>query len=126
VCENGKLVLYRSKMKESEFSRIAPGPFADPGSTREEIVGDGENPQHVGVFNAFAGKLLRGTPLVADGSEGIFGLTISNAMHLSSWLGRPVELPFDEKLFKAELDKRVATSRRLTEVVEQVSTVGSK
>lgn len=125
VCEKGKLLLYKNKMKESEFSRIAPGPFADPGSTCEEVVGDGENPQHVGVFNAFAGKLLRGTPLVADGSEGIFGLTISNAMHLSSWLGRPVELPFDEKLFKSELDKRVATSRRLTEVVEQVSTVGS-
>ena len=31
---------------------------------------DGENPQHVGVLNAFAGAILHGTPLVADGKEG--------------------------------------------------------
>ena len=73
---------------------------------------DGENPQHVGVLNAFAGKILHGTPLVADGKEGIRGLTLSNAMHLSSWLGKPVDIPFDEDLFLAELNRRRATSRK--------------
>ena len=33
-------------------------------------------------------------------------------MHLSSFLGKPVEIPFDEQLYKDELMKRVATSRR--------------
>lgn len=55
-------------------------------------------------------------PLVASGTEGINGLTLSNAMHLSSWLGRPVEIPFDEDLYYEELMKRVATSKRRTEV----------
>ena len=73
---------------------------------------DGENPQHVGVLNAFAGNILHGTPLVAEGYEGIRGLTLSNAMHLSSWLGHPVEIPFDEDLFLAELNKRRASSRK--------------
>lgn len=127
VCENNKLFLTKLNVKESEFRNNAPAPFsAPPKAETVEVKGDGLNLQHVGVFNAFAGKLLRGTPLIADGSEGINGLTISNAMHLSSWTGGPVELPFDEKLFKAELDKRVATSKRRTEVVEQISTVGSK
>ena len=57
---------------------------------------DGQNEQHVGVLNAFAGKILRGTPLIAEGHEGLNGLTISNAMHLSAWLGKPVEIPFDD------------------------------
>ena len=73
---------------------------------------DGENPQHVGVLNAFAANILRGEPLVADGREGIRGLTLSNAMHLSGWLNKPVEIPFDEDLFQRELDKRRKTSRR--------------
>ena len=67
-------------------------------------------------MNAFAGAILRGEDLVADGSEGINGLTLSNAMHLSSWLGKTIELPFDEELYYEELMKRVATSRRKTEV----------
>ena len=73
---------------------------------------DGENPQHVGVLNAFAGKILHGTPLVAEGREGLRGLTLSNAMHLSSWLHRPVEIPFDEELFLRELTKRRENSRK--------------
>ena len=62
-------------------------------------IRDRENPQHVGVLNAFAGNILHGAPLVADGREGIRGLTLSNAMHLSSWLKQPVEIPFDEELY---------------------------
>ena len=48
----------------------------------------------------------------AAAKEGIRGLTLSNAMHLSSWLGKPVDLPFDEDLFLAELNRRRATSRK--------------
>ena len=31
-------------------------------------------------------------------------------MHLSSWLDKTVDIPFDEDLFYSELQKRVATS----------------
>ena len=76
---------------------------------------DGRNLQHVDVLNAFAGAILRGEKLVADGREGINGLTLSNAMHLSSWLDKTVDIPFDEELYLAELNKRRATSRLKTE-----------
>ena len=77
-----------------------------------EVETDGLNPQHQGVFQAFAGAILRNEPLIAGGEEGINGLTLSNAMHLSAFLGKPVEIPFDEKLYYDELMKRVATSCR--------------
>ena len=51
--------------------------------------------------------------MVADGREGINGLLISNAMHLSAWTGKEIDLSsFDHALFKEELAKRAATSRR--------------
>ena len=121
VCEDGKLVLYRNEIFESEFRNNAPSSFSAPKCTKEIIETDGLSPQHVGVFNAFAAHLLRGEKLVADGREGIRGLTISNSMHLSSWLGKPVELPFDEDLFYSELMKRVATSRRKVDVNTEIS-----
>jgi hypothetical protein len=64
------------------------------------------------VINAWGGAILRGEPMVADGREGISGLSLSNAMHLSSWLDQTIELPLDDELFHQELMKRVATSRR--------------
>ena len=52
---------------------------------------------------------------VAEGTEGIRGLTLSNAMHLSSWLDRTIEIPFDEGTFLEELNKRRATSKKKTD-----------
>jgi predicted dehydrogenase len=108
--ENTDLTLYKLDMNEREFCKTAKGGFDKPKVTVEKIGTDGSFPAHVGVINAFAGKILRGTPLVAEGYEGINGLTLSNAMHLSSWLDTTVKLPLDEDRFLEELTKRRALS----------------
>ncbi len=108
-----RLTQWKSEMTEAEFSATCQKPFGSPEFVKCEVETDGENRQHMGVFAAFAAHILRGEPLVADGREGINGLTISNAMHLSSWTGKEIELAnFDHDLFYEELMKRVATSRR--------------
>ena len=60
---------------------------------------------------AFCAAILRDETLYIPGEEGIKGLTLSNAIMLSSWLNKTVELPLDEDLFYDELMKRAATSR---------------
>ena len=112
VCENNKLLLHKLAENERTFCKTAKGGFDTPECTVTEVDTDGENEQHVGVLKAFAGKILHGTPLIAEGMEGINGLTLSNAMHLSSWLKREVEIPFDEDLFLEELNKRRRESRK--------------
>lgn len=111
VCENGALTFWKLGQDERDFCRTCAEGFAKPPCEELTVETDGENPQHVGVLNAFAGNILRGTSLVADGREGIRGLTLSNAMHLSSWLGRQVEIPFDEELFLQELSARRKQSK---------------
>lgn len=111
VCENGKLIYDKLASNVSEFLKTEPEGFKKPECTRIEVETDGMNEQHVGVLKAFADHILNGGPLVAEGTEGIRGLTLSNAMHLSSWLDRTVEIPFDEELFLSELNKRRAASR---------------
>jgi len=61
------------------------------------------------VLNAFVAKINGEGELIANGEEGIFGLTISNAIHLSAWLGKTIELPLDEDLYLAELNKRIGS-----------------
>lgn len=113
VVEDKKVTVWKSEIGEPEFSATNTIPFGKPKFETYEAETDGENPQHMGVFRAFAANILRGEPLVADGREGIRGLTISNAMHLSAWTDKEIDLAtFDHALFKAELMKRVATSKR--------------
>ncbi|MCC8196983.1 MAG: hypothetical protein LIO49_09395 [Ruminococcus sp.] len=80
VAEHGKLTLVEFDMPEPEFTKTNKSPFGSLGGHEVPVETDGENPQHVGVLNAWGGSILRGTPLVADGREGINGLTLSNAI----------------------------------------------
>ena len=122
LCDGKTLTLKKLDKFESVYSKEnRTEPFGKPKCTTTEVETDGQNPQHSGVLNAFAARILRGEPLIADGREGINGLTISNAMHLSAWTGKEVDIPFDEKLFYDELMKRVATSRRKVDVSSVVA-----
>ena len=112
IVEHNKLIMEEYEMTEQEFSRTNKSAFATVKSEYREVETDGRNEQHVGVLNAWADAILNGGELVAHGSEGINGLMLSNAMHLSAFLGKEVSLPIDEELYYNELMKRVATSRR--------------
>ena len=122
IAEGNKLMMWKSDVSEREFSATNKSPFGAMKFKVSEVETDGENPQHAGVMNAFASAILHGTPLVAEGIEGINGLSLSNAMHLSSFTGKTVEIDkLDHELFYNELMKRVATSRRKTGVTEAVA-----
>jgi predicted dehydrogenase len=63
--------------------------------------------QHAGVLQNFAANILRGEPLLAPGADGILGVRLANAIHLSSWTGQEVGLDFDEDAFLASLNERI-------------------
>ena len=122
IAEGDRLTMWRSEISEKEFSATNTSPFGSMKFKVSEVETDGKNPQHAGVMNAFASAILHGTPLVAEGVEGIRGLTLSNAMHLSAFTGKTIELEtFDHELYYEELMKRVAASRRKTNVAEAVA-----
>ncbi len=112
VVEDDKLTVTEFEVKESEFTKTNTEVFGSIKTHNLEVEIESKNPQHIGVVNAWAGKILHGTPLVAEGAEGLKGVILSNAMHLSDFLGREVEIPFDEDLYYEELMKRVATSKK--------------
>ena len=110
--ENDQLTLDTLSVDERDWCPVCKEPFGVPDIQHEIVQTDGENPQHAGVLNAFAAHILHGTPLVADGREGIRGLMLSNAMHLSSWTGKPVSLPIDEGEFARLLAEKRLHSRK--------------
>ncbi len=111
VCEDNKLRLYKLNGKVSEHCATASEGFGWIEGEWIDVETDGLNKQHSEVCNKFAAAVLRGEELTAKGEEGIRGLSISNAAHLSAWLGKEIDLPVDEDLYYAELQKKIAAGK---------------
>ncbi len=116
VCEyvdsEFKLTFYKLEQSEREFNQTWTGGFGEPEHETIEIELDRNDPQHMGIINNFANAILGLEPLFVEGTEGIWGVELMDAMLLSTWLGRAVELPIDDDLYLAELQKRIATGRQ--------------
>ncbi len=97
-------------MSMGDVARLVSGNSAEGGLFTVETFEntDGWGKQHTTVMENFARHILDGTPLLAPGCDGINGVNLANAILLSSWLGKEVELPVDEDLYLAELNKKIA------------------
>ena len=125
ICENDVLIFDKLEMDERAWCKVCKEGFKKPGCERIIVETDGQNQQHVGVLNAFAAAIAEGKPLVADGREGIKGLMLSNAIHLSAWTGETISLPIDEQRFYDLLMERCKTSRHKEEHDVTMDTAGS-
>ena len=121
VCENDKLTYIKNEVDEREFCLTEKNGFAQPKNEVIEVETDGKNPQHAGILRNFTNALLGKEELFVKGEDGLMGVELMDACLLSQWLGRAVELPIDDDLYLAELNKRRATSRRKENVTETVA-----
>ena len=112
VIEKNKLTFHRNIVSEREFNKTNTIPFATPECWECNVPADfsgGE--QHVGIFKNFADAVLEGKKLLAPGEEGINGLTISNAIHLSAWTGETVDVKnFPDDRFYELLQEKIKAS----------------
>lgn len=93
VCEDGRLTFWKNSVSEREFERTNTEPFARPEFEKTQI--SLEKPGlsgHAGIIADFTSAVLRKTPLLAPGVEGIRALTIANAALLSAWTGERVDV----------------------------------
>lgn len=110
VIEDDKLTFWRLAVSERQFNREFKGGFGQPAYSKAEIAVEGTATQHSGILRDWINAIQKGTPLLAPGVEGINGLEISNAMHLSAWTDRWVELPVNEDLFYEKLQEQIKGS----------------
>jgi predicted dehydrogenase len=112
VCENEQLTFLRNGVPMTEFSRTSREGFAQP--PVETVTLDLPPPggQHAEILQNFADAIRLGTPLIAPGAEGIHSLELANAMLLSTWLDRTIDLPLDRGLYARLLAEKAAASAR--------------
>lgn len=112
VCgEKGTLVAQDGKLR---FGKLAvplardikaKNASSQPKCTWTEVPVTQPDGGHIGVVRAFAAHILRGKPMTADGKDGLNELELSNAIYISGYKDKPVELPVNaaemEKLLNA-------------------------
>ncbi|GGE49286.1 oxidoreductase [Pullulanibacillus camelliae] len=110
VVEEGQLTFWRLRQSEREFNRKYKGGFGEPECWKIDVPVHGKATDHRGITTNWVQAILHGTALLAPGEEGIKGLEISNAMHLSAWTDNWVDLPVDEDLYYEKLQERIQQS----------------
>lgn len=126
--DKGKLVIEGDSMKftklnapERQWCFEATEGFKGPGYETINVdysEFDTTKSQHRGITQNFTNAILQGEKLMAPGEEGINGLRISNAIFLSSWLGKQVDVPVDGDLFYKMLQDKVKNSKYEKHTVE--------
>lgn len=135
VCDGGKIVvedskkatIYRLKETENDLNdrmtiddvkmlfagQMKMDDLFEIETIEEDSVWGG---QHCEVLRNFAAHILDGEELLANGAEGINGVRLANAVHLSSWLGEPVSVKdFDDDLYLKLLNEKIKEEGKFEE-----------
>lgn len=112
LLEGGVLTLKKYAQDENEFIKTCPNSFSQPEIAETQVFRQTDSFYcHKDILCNFVAAIRGEEPLFVDGKEGINSVSLMNAMLLSSWLHKDVDLPIDEDLYFEELSKRIAESR---------------
>jgi predicted dehydrogenase len=112
VMESDKLIFTRNEIPTSVFSRTTKESFAAPKTTEHLFEFSNHGDQHVGIMRNFVEAISDGKPLIAAAAEGINSVELANAMLLSGFEDRAVDLPLEGAIYERALQARIAASTR--------------
>ena len=116
VMESDRLIFTENEMAMSEFSRTCKEGFASPKTTEKVIPVSGHGEQHIAIMRNFVEAILEGKPLTAPAAEGLRSVELGNAMLLSTFENRTIELPLDSAVFEKALQAKIDASPRSRKV----------
>lgn len=127
VIENGKLCMWKYEIPEHEYRNFNTADYKKIKCEYSEFIPDDDDKSaHNQILQNFVNNILFGEDLIAPGYDGIKGLSISNAIHLSDWTNAPVELPLDSKKHKKFLDEKIKNSKPKMHTVKDESIKAGK
>lgn len=111
VYEDDRLSFIRNETPTAEFSRTTTALFAAPPTWNVAIPISGHGGQHNEILQNFAAAILDGAPLIAPATEGIHSVELANAMLLSAWTDKTIELPMNAAGYERRLRQRIKPAK---------------
>ena len=110
VCENGNIrigeLMQEMGGSEADYRRKSTDYFRKIKGTWTELQAEKEEHPYEKVIQGFADEINGTGKSIADGREGRKSLLLSNAIYLSSWEKRMIDLPVIGSDFELEFEQR--------------------
>ncbi|MFC1976458.1 Gfo/Idh/MocA family protein [Chloroflexota bacterium] len=112
IFEKGQLTFYRNRQSMFKFIEEATGSFDKVENWVVEIPFKHHGqPGHKLIIENFAKAILKGEELIAPAVEGINSVMLGNAIMLSSFLNKTVDIPIDEGAYEKKLQAFIKGSK---------------
>jgi predicted dehydrogenase len=125
IAEKGKLHFHRARHSVRQVRETSKDSFTNVECWDMEIpYKSNPRPEHETITQNFTNAILKNTPMLGPGIEGVCGLEIGNAMLLAGIRRKPVELPLDGEEYDAfikELTQKYGGKKKLAPAVSAPS-----
>jgi predicted dehydrogenase len=118
VYEQDRITYTRNEVPMSEFSRTTDQAFARPETWDVAIGAKDHGGQHNEILSNFVAAILDGAELLSPAVEGIHSVELANAMLLSAWTGKTVEVPLNGRTYERLLKQRIKNSKAKKKAVK--------
>lgn len=120
IFENDKLTFHRNRASSIEHIKTSISGYELVENWEIEIPYQHHGqPGHKFIIENFANAILHDEELIAPAVEGIYSLEFGNAIMLSSFLGRTIDLPLDAVAYAEKLQELIDNSNFKQLVVER-------
>lgn len=122
VTDGSKIHFQRNRVPMSKFCMEAEAAFAMPESWHMEIPVADSGGQHVEILQNFTNAILKGEKLLSPAEQGIHSVELANAILLSTWQDKAIELPMSAADYERILiEKGEKSTFQKTKVVAKAS-----
>lgn len=122
VTDGVKIHFQRNRQPMGKFCMEAEAAFAMPESWSMEIPAESSGGQHVEILQNFTNAILKDEKLLSPAEQGIHSVELANAILLSTWQDKTIELPMSSADYERLLIEKGETSTfQKTKVVAKAS-----
>ena len=106
VTDGAKIHFQRNRQPMSKFCMEAEAAFAMPESWHMDIPVDASGGQHVEILQNFTNAIIKGETLLSPAEQGIYSVELANAILLSTWQDKTIELPMSSADYERILTEK--------------------
>lgn len=106
VTDGTKIHFQRNRQPMSKFCMDAEAAFAMPESWHMDIPVDSSGGQHVEILQNFTNAIIKGETLLSPAEQGIYSVELANAILLSTWQDKTIELPMSSADYERILTEK--------------------
>nr|WP_317401246.1 Gfo/Idh/MocA family oxidoreductase [uncultured Gemmiger sp.] len=107
VEDTARITLDENEMTTAEFAASNREVYGTLAHHSREIPVEANPEVYQTVLRRFSDHLRLGTPMIADGEDGLRAVELTNAAYVSAWQQRRVRLPADPAVYEELLHKKM-------------------